>query len=173
MITLQQFFEVSKYRMSEGSEFGWDCYGPNAYTIDSWNGIHGDGGWSISITFDTVDQTVYDVVICDYTIDNVYRIINPNFIKNYNEELEKQSWDAKYAYDDVEYIDLTIDKDWLEKAKAIVNGESYDKRIQIEIDLSDSELFNGMQQAHKLDITFNEFVNQTLQNFINTKEEVR
>ena len=173
MITLKQFFEVSNYRISEGSDYGWDCFGPNAYTLDAWNGVHGTGGWSISIVFDTNNQTVYDVSVCDYKTDNAYQLINPNFIEKYNEESKKRGYSTHFAYDEVKFIELTVDADWLEKAYAIVNSKPYDNRIKVEINLSDDELLQCMKYAHELDITFNEFVNQILQNFINKKEEVR
>jgi len=38
MITLKQWMEVVNYRITEGSQFQWECYGSHAYTLDSWNG---------------------------------------------------------------------------------------------------------------------------------------
>ena len=40
MITLKDFMEVVDYRVTEGSEFTWTCFGPAAYTLSAWNGDH-------------------------------------------------------------------------------------------------------------------------------------
>lgn len=166
MITLKQFLETTNFRISEGSEYTWPCYGPNAYTLDAWNGISGTGGWSVSAVFDTINQTVYEVAVFDYTNDKAYRLFNPDYIEKYRKEAERHELYDDIAYDDVEYTDLTIDADWLEKTNAIVNRKPYDNRVQIEIELSNEDMLQYMKLAHDLDITFNELVNQSLQNFI-------
>jgi hypothetical protein len=79
MISLEQFMKTVDYRVTEGSTYDWRCYGDNAYSLSAWNGVHGAGGWSANITFDTKDQTVYEVDMCDYTNDRAYRVINPDF----------------------------------------------------------------------------------------------
>ena len=56
MITLKRWMELVNYRITEGSDYGWSCYGNNAYSLSFWNGIHGDGGFSSNIIFDTKNQ---------------------------------------------------------------------------------------------------------------------
>ena len=56
MITMKEWMELVSYRITEGSDFGWQCYGSNVYQLDSWNGDQ--DGHSFSIIFDTRDQTV-------------------------------------------------------------------------------------------------------------------
>jgi hypothetical protein len=53
MITMKEWMELVDYKITEGSDYTWSCYGPNAYTLDSWNGVHGAGGYSFSIVFST------------------------------------------------------------------------------------------------------------------------
>ena len=55
MITIKDFMETVDYRITEGSDFGWKCFGPNSYCLDSWSGEQ--DGYSIGITFDTKNQT--------------------------------------------------------------------------------------------------------------------
>ena len=38
MITLKEWMELVDYRVTEGSDYGWNCYGPNVHMLDSWNG---------------------------------------------------------------------------------------------------------------------------------------
>jgi len=69
----------------------------------------------------------------------------------------------KQAWDDVNYIDLDVDEDFLEKAKSIVNGEDYDTRVSIPLDLPDDVLFELMKKAHEKDMTLNQLVEEALQ----------
>jgi hypothetical protein len=54
----------------------------------------------------------------------------------------------------------------VEKCSAIFAGESYDERVSIPIDLPQEHLFALMKQAHELDITFNQHVEQVLRDQI-------
>jgi hypothetical protein len=166
MITLKDFMETVDYRITEGSEYCWNSFGPNAYQIDSWNQEHGEGGYSISVVFDTVDQTVYNFEAWDYTSDRCYRWINPNYIEAYKQECVERDIEFTEAFDDVKFIDLDLAKDMLEKARAIVTGEDYDERVMIEVNFSDDELLTYMKLAHERDMTFNAFVEEALQHAI-------
>jgi hypothetical protein len=73
MITLKEWMEVVDYRITEGSAYSWQCFGANAYCLDSWDGDQ--DGHSLSITFDQKTQTVYEVQIHDYRNQRAYRMI--------------------------------------------------------------------------------------------------
>jgi hypothetical protein len=167
MITLKQWMETFKYRITEGDTYGWTCYGSNAQRLSVWNGLHDDGGWSGNIIFDTINQTVYEVEVCDYTNKRAYRIINSNFKKTHDLEAKSRSVDANEAWDCVRYVDLETDEDWLEKTSAIVAGTSYDTRVKVPLDLSKDELFHAMVCAHEQDITLNDYIQRILQQTIN------
>ena len=66
------------------------------------------------------------------------------------------------AWDDVKFIDLEVDEDWLEKAGAIVRGEDYDERVNISVEFSEEELLFHMRLAHQWDITFNQYLEKIL-----------
>lgn len=161
MITMRDFMETVNYRITEGGEYGWSGYGPNAYSLDSWNGDN-DQGYSASIVFDTKGQLVYEMDVCDYKNQRAYRWIHPDFRDVY--EKDAKSWDADkdQAWDDVSYIDLEVEDDMLDKAKSIVNGLDYDARIQVPIELPDEELLTLFKMAHERDMTFNDFVTEIL-----------
>ena len=165
MITLKEWLELVDYRITEGDT--WLGYNGNAHHLSSWNGVHGRGGWSANIVFDTRDQTVYQVEVCDYTNDRAYRIINPLHKEDYNAEdpaFRDQAWD------DVNYVDLEEDDDWIQKSLAIKAGESYDTRVQVPVDFSDEDLLQYMKLAHELDITFNELVERALREAIDREQ---
>ncbi len=168
MITLKQWMETSNYRISEGSEYGWECYGPNAYRLDAWNGSQ--DGHSHSIVFDTKTQEVYEVTSYDYRNNRAYRLMNPEFIKKYKKEAKRRMIDEKEAWDDVNYVDLETEEDYIQKAQAIEAGEDYDTRVQIPLTLDREQMFDLMAMAHERDITLNEMVEVVLRQEIKRLE---
>jgi hypothetical protein len=162
MITLKEYMELVEYRITEGGDYGWQCYGNHAHHLSAWNGIHDVGGWSANAVFDTKTQIVYEVEICDYTHNRAYRLINPEFKSAHSAESTNRGINSNEAWDDVDYVDLDVVDDFIQKALAIRNGEDYDTRVQIEVDFSDEELLKYMKFAHERDMTFNQFVEEAL-----------
>jgi len=166
MITMKEWMELVDYKITEGSDYGWSCYGPNAYCLDSWNGVHGKGGYSFSIVFSTKTQKVYEVSVCDYTNDRAYRMIAENKRKKHGEEAFLRNVDLNEAWDGVDYVDLEIDDDFIQKCLAIKAGEPYSTDVSIPLDLPDDLLLFAFKAAHEADMTFNEYVNQALRGLI-------
>lgn len=166
MISMEEFFKAVNYKITEGGDYGWECYGPYSHRLSAWNGKHGEGGWSADIIFSTKSQKVYEVTVCDYTNNRAYRMINPKFVDKHNKEADRRSLSADQVWDDVNYIDLEVDADFLDKTQAIVTGRDYDTRVQIEVDFTDQELLEYMKIAHKRDITFNALIEESLRHVI-------
>ena len=166
MITLKDFMETVDYKITEGSDYTWDCYGVNAYSLDSWNGGYEENGYSLSVIFDTKTQTVYELTACDYIRDRAYRFINPDYLVTFQKESKFRGVDNQ-AWDDVNYVDLDVKDDFLEKARAIVLGNEYDTKVSIPLDFNDEELFTLMKMAHEKDITLNQLVTDCLEAAIN------
>jgi hypothetical protein len=160
MITIKEWMELVDYRITEGSNYCWECYGNNAYTLDSWNGDH--EGHSFSIIFDTKDQTVYEVQAHDYLHNRAYRMVNEDFQKKMRKESKRRDVDKDQAWDDVNYIDLDVDDDFIQKCLAIREGEDYDTRVLMPVEFSDEDLLKYMKLAHERDITFNQLVEEAL-----------
>jgi hypothetical protein len=160
MISLKDFMETIEYRVTDGSAYQWSCYGDNTYSIDHWNQEH--DGISLSITFDTKTTVVYEATAYDYSANRAYRLTNPDYVQAHRAEAESRGVDHKQAWDDVEYIDLESDEDFLEKATAIFQGTEYDIRVSIPITLPDNEMFELMKMAHERDLTFNDFIEEVL-----------
>jgi len=160
MITLKEWMEVVNYRITEGSDFMWDCYGPNSYSLDSWSGSQ--DGHSFTVIFDTKTQVVYEVQSHDYRTQRAYRLVNPNFASERNIESADRNVALNEAWDGVNYIDLEEDDDWFQKALAIEAGEDYDTRVTVPLDLDEHEMFTLMKMAHERDLTLNEFVEEIL-----------
>jgi hypothetical protein len=166
MITVKEWMELVDYKITEGSDYCWQCYGPNAYSLDSWNGVHGKGGYSFSITFSNKSQKVYEVSVCDYTNNRAYRMINPKNQEKHRKEAEVRNVNLNEAWDDVDYIDLDVDDDFIQKCLAIRAGEEYDTRVSVPVDIPDEDLLQYMKLAHERDITFNQLVEEALRHAI-------
>jgi hypothetical protein len=164
MITMKEWMELVGYRITEGSDYMWQCYGSNAYALDSWNGEQ--DGHSFTVIFDTKDQTVYEVQAHDYVHDRAYRMINEDFRKKNKKEAKKRDIDKDNAWDDVNYVDLDVDDDFIQKCLAIQAGEDYDTRVSVPMEFSDQELLTYMKLAHEQDITFNQLVERALREAI-------
>lgn len=168
MLNVKEFMELIDYRITEGSEYCWSCFGSDAYSLSSWNGDQ--DGFSFNMVFDTQTQTVYVVEVCDYACDRAYRIINPDYKQAHDDEARDRGVSAKEAWDEVNYVDLDVDDDFIQKSLAIKAGEDYDTRVQLEIDLPDDVLFQMMTLAHERDITLNQLVEIALQEAIDQNQ---
>jgi predicted transcriptional regulator len=157
MLTLPEFFELIEHRVTGGSEFQWQCYGSQAYVIDSVDANH-----SFSVVFDRDDQVVYEVNVCDYVNNRAYRIINPDFKSGHDDEAAGRDVPANQAWDDILYVDLDVADDFIQKSLAIRDGKPYDTRVQLDLDLDDDLLFGLMKLAHQRDITLNQLIEQIL-----------
>jgi hypothetical protein len=164
MLTLKEWMEVVGYRITEGSDYYKSQYGYNVYCLDSWNGEQ--DGHSFTIIFDTKTQEVYEAQAHDYVHQRAYRLINPAYVEKFRKETEDCSVLENQAWDDVDYIDLETDDDWIQKAIAIAAGEDYDTRVSVPVDFTDEELLKYMKLAHERDVTFNQLVEEALREAI-------
>ena len=169
---LKQVNEITNHRITEGSEYCWNCY-PNArYLSYESEFAH------VSVLYSTETQEIYEADV-SVKVDNwfdedknmrPYRWLNPEYKDAMISEAKTRKVKWRKAWDDVKWIDLEVEEDFLEKAKAIFNGESHDKRIQVPIDLEDDVMLQLCMEAHKRDITLNQMVEKVLREVIDTHE---
>ena len=172
VITIRDFMESVGYRITEGSEYCWQSFGPDAYQLDSWSGEQ--DGTSVTIVFDTRTQTVYQMEAHDYSAERSYRWTHPDYQKAFREESQQRLSEdyLDVAWDHVKFTDIEVAKDMLAKASAIVRGQPYDTRVQVPVELNDDELFQLMKMAHERDITLNQMVEHVLQVVIDRERQV-
>jgi hypothetical protein len=161
MITLKEYLEAIDYRITGGSEYQWKCFGPDARYLDCDSEVINE--FNIPCIFDSVDQTVYSIEAWDYNNNRCYRWIHPDYIKAYKKACKKHNVRFEEASDSMNYTDLEVPEDILEKARAIVLQEEYDTRIKVPIDFTDEDLLKYMKMAHERDITFNQLIEEALQ----------
>lgn len=169
---LKKVNEITNHRITEGSEYCWNCY-PNArYLSYESEFAH------VSVLYSTETQEIYEADV-SVKVDNwfdedknmrPYRWLNPEYKDAMISEAKTRKVKWRKAWDDVKWIDLEVEEDFLEKAKAIFNGESHDKRIQVPIDLEDDVMLQLCMEAHKRDITLNQMVEKVLREVIDTHE---
>lgn len=164
MLTLKDFMEICDYRITEGSDYQWNCYGYNAYILDSWNGDQ--EGYTLSIVFDTKTQEVYEVQAFDYTNERAYRMINPNYAPQHMLEcttrgVEDNAWEDEDG-NPIKFTDLEVTEDFIEKAVAIVAGEDYDTGVMVPLNLEKEQVYELMLMAHERNITLNQLVEDAL-----------
>ena len=99
MITLKDFMETVDYKITEGSEYQWQCYGDHSYQLDSWN--QDQDGHSVSIVFDTRTHVIYEASVYDYKRNRAYRLINSDFKLGYDDLAQSRDIDADQAWVDV------------------------------------------------------------------------
>jgi hypothetical protein len=165
---LAQINEALNHQITGGSEYGWHCF-PDARFLD-----YESEYAHVSILYSTTDQTVYqadtsikrDMWSKDERYDKPYRWTNPLFKDAYLNEAKERNVDPNQAWDDVKWTELETDEDFLEKAHAMFNGEEWDDRIQVPLDLEDDLLLSIAMEAHKRDITLNKMVEIILQEAI-------
>ncbi|NBP16955.1 hypothetical protein EBU95_21675, partial [bacterium] len=109
--------------------------------------------------------------VCDYRNNRAYRYFAPGCRDPY-----RASGDPEYrdiAWDDVGFTDLETEDDWFAKARAIFQGQDYDTRVLVPLDLEEAEIFRLMQLAHERDITLNRLVEQILQEVIDREQKLK
>jgi len=149
------------YRITSGSEYKWNCY-PSAKLLDFESEYA-----TISVVFNSDKQMVYEITTAPKNDKHrPYRWIDPDYIDFYIKESNYRGIDTKLAWDDVQYIDLETEEDILKKTEAIFNGENFDTRIEVAIELDDDTWLELAKQAHKHDITINKMVEKVLQHCI-------
>jgi hypothetical protein len=171
MITLKDFMEIIDYKITEGSAYMWQCYGLNAYCLDSWN--QEQDGHTVSIVFDTRTQKVYEASAYDYSRNRAYRLINPDYRQAHRQEASEKNVQENQAWDDVNYVDIESDEDFLDKARAISQGQDYDNRVQVPLELDDDLWFELMKRAHEQDITLNQLVEIIMREAIDQAEMLK
>lgn len=169
---LKEVNEALDHRITGGSEYLWNCY-PGARHLD----YESDYAY-VTILFNNLTQEVYEA---DVSIKKEawekdaapYRWYNPEYKDAYIKEAKEKNIDPDQAWDDVKWVVLETAEDFLEKASLIFNGEEWDTRVQVPLDLDDGLLLKLAMEAHKRDITLNQMVEEILRNMIAKYERER
>lgn len=162
---LSQVNEITNHRITEGSDYGWNCY-PDARYLDYESDFA-----HVSVLYSTVTQEIYQAEV-SVKVDawdedsSPYRWLNPEYKEAFFSECKKRKVKKNQAWDDVKWVDLETEEDFLEKAEAMFNGEEFDKRVQVPLELDDELMMQLFMEAHKRDITLNQMIEEILSKVI-------
>lgn len=133
-ITIKDFFDAVNFQISECFKYGWNCYGPNSYSI-GWQEKRNSNWASAGLIYDSENQQVYELSVWDETNNKVYRWINPKFINKVKKEYKERSLNYKnlnykIAIDNIMYEDLSPARilNRLKKLKEDKNEQAIQKR---------------------------------------------
>ena len=166
-MNLEQVNNIFQHKITDGSDYLWDCYGQNARSID-YTSEYASG----YVVFDTETHKVYEVSVSAVAglwganEPKPYRYIDPEHRMSYDTEAADRNVDPNEAWDDVMWVDLETEEDFIEKATAMFKGEKFDTRIQVPLDLDNDTMLKLTMEAHKRDITLNQMVEELLRNVI-------
>lgn len=167
---LQQVNEAMDHKITGGSEYQWNCY-PNARYLDYESDFA-----HVSVIYSTATQEIYQAEVAvkrDAWAEDAkpYRWLNPEFKEAFFGECKERKVKKNKAWDDVKWVDLEVEEDFLEKATDIFNGQEWNHDIMVPIDLPKDELFQLMLIAHEKNITLNQLVTEILQAVIDSQPE--
>jgi len=93
-------------------------------------------------------------------------MIVENKQEKHRKEAEAHNVSFDEAWDDVNYVDLEVDDDFISKCLAIKAGEDYSTDVSIPLDLPDDLLMFAFKCAHAENMTFNDWMNKMLKEFV-------
>jgi hypothetical protein len=163
---LSQVNQAFDHKITSGSEYQWNCYGPSARFLD-----YESEYANVCVIYSTEDQTIYQAEV-SIKVDawdedkKPYRWLNPEYKDAFYNEAIDRKIDPNQAWDEVKWVDLEVEEDFFEKAIAMFNGKEFDTRVQMEVDLNDDLILHLAKEAHKRDITLNKMIEVILQEMI-------
>jgi hypothetical protein len=163
MMNFETILKTFDYSIADGSAYQWKCYPAARFMV-----LESDSA-EVTIIYSTVDQTIYEAEVDakDSSLSVPYRWLNPQWKDAYYTEAAERNIDPVVAYDDVKWTDLEVEDDFLTKARFMFDGKfDFDKRIQIDVELPADLLLHLAMQAHELDITLNQYLEQILRQAI-------
>ena len=111
MITIKDWYEGVKYRVSDNWDFNWDCFGSHAVVLESdWGDF---GGRTYTVTYDKDTLEVFEV--CSYSQDDetALRWINPKYKKAYFAEEKIRGMENIFDFEDViHFTEVNSPRGW-------------------------------------------------------------
>lgn len=162
MNTLLDFLKAIDYKITDCTDYNWDCYGDGIRCIDSYN----VGLTECSAMFTKNGGTIRELTMHDFEARRSYRWTDPQFTQARKDKALSLKIDDNVAYYGVTFIELEMIEDMLEKMEAVSRGEEYDTRIMIPLDMTEQEFLEVARAAHALDITINAFFTMAIEEAI-------
>lgn len=152
---LQDIITAAQFKIFEGSEYQWACYGSNARFLDFQSNFE---NVTASCIFDSQNQTIYEASL--YIGEKAYRWINPAFEQAMKDESFARNLDPRLFCDTSLFCDCEVPEDLIEKITDAFNTGTCTNDIVIPLLLTEEQenLFARLPEGTNL----NEFITQSL-----------
>jgi predicted DNA binding CopG/RHH family protein len=157
MNIFDEYMKIINYEVTSGSKHCWNCYGDTAYEY-SRDQID-DDRYSISMVFDTIDKTVYELTALDYDQEVQYRWINPKFKNALKAECKSRNFDFYTAFDNAIYNDIDDIYEMLSTASGMLKDTT---TVAISLEMPDDLLSFLSEQAHEVGMPLNQYIESIL-----------
>lgn len=166
-----KFLVAADYQIKESDNYELPMY-PNARYLCASDDT---GFGALGIHFNGETREVYEIIANTegkWTADHVaYRWMHPDYREAARLFYAKSGDPDRFC--DLTYIDLDVAEDALEKGSEIMRGNvEYDRRITIELDVTEEEAELFRRAAEIRGITLDQFVEEALIQVINETDPV-
>lgn len=104
MVTIKKFIKSINFKIDEGCEYLWECYGPDCRQL-GWT--KPDRSATAGIVYDNKSHVVYEMSVWDNKNEEVWRWIRPGFRRAHDRECLSRGFIAKRAIDSVGFQDVS------------------------------------------------------------------
>lgn len=156
-MSLELFLQAIKYKITDGSDWNWNCYGVHTHVIDSIINDKESG-----CVFDTETQEVYQIYMIDEKNDTQYIWFNPLYRDAYFSESYERKVNPLGYTEDTEYYELLVLEDIIEKLSCFYADKEYDTNILVPIDIDDDLYAELTELALTKNVTVEELISSAL-----------
>lgn len=164
-MNLHEFFTLFNYKITDGSEFLWKCFGDHARSIE----LSNDNVVGL-VVFSKLTQEIFQAEVYNETAAIAYRWMSPVNRDAYRSECTTRNVSFSEAWDGCDFIDVETPEAFMKKAQNLIDGEKPDECDEVEIKLSNDEIVALSLEAHKRNITLNEMMNVALREMLDKIE---
>ena len=164
-MTLHDFFNLFDYKVTEGSEFYWNCFGPNCRFIELKNNEIGG-----SVVFSKLNQEIFQAEVYDEANNVAYRWMPSTAREKYFAECEDRNVPKMEAWDGCDFVDVETVNQFSDVVKSLIQGEPPEGDLEgdmdVELELPQHVIVFLSLEAHKRNITLNEMINIALREML-------
>lgn len=153
---------ILKYNIVSGAKFEWNCW-PNGRYIDY---VFGD--IQASVVVDSESGEIYEATAYESESDNPSRWLNPEYSEAYLAESNSKGVNPSIAWDHIIWNDFADSDEFLGELLTMIEKQkkSMRKTETIQVNLTQDEFNQLALAAHNNNMTFNEYVNTILEDYI-------